>query len=711
MYTDMENMFRLIFPHSKKIRLTEVQKKVARSAKKLKRAIIVASCGRGKTEASYYTIIKSWKEQWKYHKFFYVLPQKMLTNSLATRLTEYNFRLGINEPWYIQHSSIPSDPYFDRTYIVTTIDQVLSGFYGIGREAYMKGREVVRGAFVFDEVQLLEPGKALLSTIYMLEKLYEYGNPFLIMTATMPQGLIDYLAKKFNMEVIIADEETPNREVVIEYRKELPIEEIKACSEKQIIICNTQAQIEKVVRAINEPDRVIVLNNKLLSSDRRKVEEQVIQYFGKHSSNDHNKILVASQIIEAGMDISAPVMYSVICPIDSLIQRAGRVVRWGGKGRIVIFELEGSETIYDIELLTRTLEVVQKHSSTLFSWKQQKEWVNEIMDPYYQEFLSEKSMKKHRISIKKDGKEQLIRDIDQVSIIVDPDIQEDSPLEIADKESVSEWTEKARKYLKGETIYRVTSKGLQKISASEIETGDTIIYNGKNSIYDEIGFRFREGGQSPRFYEKDLSPSPHKYEDYIEEPWILHAKETRKQMKKILEKEQFHPFVLKNLESISFLAGLHDIGKLDKVWQQHFASYKRTPLAHFPFKKGINPKLFENRNHALISAVSLQNILSHRKLYLNILLQHHKRWFPQEHTIYLKEYEFVDEAKEVLKEYGLSPKVVPFHDKHKELTYENDVMNPLDKDWVLFVYLVGTLMKADRLAIEEVKRQLKKKTS
>jgi len=544
-----------------------------------------------------------------------------------------------------------------------------------------------------------------------LERLCEYGNPFIIMTATMPQHLIDYLAEKLDMEVVIADEEDGNREIMLEYRRDLPVEDIKACSEKQIILCNTQAQIEKIVKAINEPERVIVLNDKLQPSDRKRAEEQVIQYFGKHSSNSHNKILVASQIVEAGMDISAPVMYSVICPMDSLIQRAGRIARWGGKGRIVVFEVEGSEAIYDPKLLSHTLKIVQKHSSTLFSWKQQKEWVTEVLDPYYREFLSEKNMKRHQISIQKDGRGQLIRDIDQVSIIVDPDVQEDSPLEIANKESVSEWIGKVKKYLKNEIIYRVTPNGLQKISVFEIESGDTIIYNGNNSIYDEIGFRFKEGEQSPRFYEKNYVSSSYKQEDYVEEPWILHAKETQRQMKQILEKEQFHSFVSKNLESIAFLAGLHDIGKLDKVWQQHFAAYKGIPLAHFPFQKGINPKLFEHRNHALIGAISLQNILSHRKLYLNILLQHHKRWFPQEQTIYLREYEFVDEAKEVLKEYGLSPKAVPFRDKYKELTYEEDVMNPLDEDWVLFVYLVGTLMKADRLAIEEVKRQWKSKNA
>ena len=49
-----------------------------------------------------------------------------------------------------------------------------------------------------------------------------------------------------------------------------------------------------------------------------------------------NRIMVSTQVVEAGVDISTPLLVTEIAPWPSLVQRFGRCARWGGSGRIII---------------------------------------------------------------------------------------------------------------------------------------------------------------------------------------------------------------------------------------------------------------------------------------------------------------------------------------------------------------------------------------
>ena len=49
-----------------------------------------------------------------------------------------------------------------------------------------------------------------------------------------------------------------------------------------------------------------------------------------------NRIIVATQVIEAGVDISASLLVTELAPWASLVQRFGRCARWGGRGQVVV---------------------------------------------------------------------------------------------------------------------------------------------------------------------------------------------------------------------------------------------------------------------------------------------------------------------------------------------------------------------------------------
>ena len=55
-----------------------------------------------------------------------------------------------------------------------------------------------------------------------------------------------------------------------------------------------------------------------------------------------NRIIVATQVIEAGVDISSALLITELAPWASLVQRFGRCARWGGIAQVVVVDFEHS---------------------------------------------------------------------------------------------------------------------------------------------------------------------------------------------------------------------------------------------------------------------------------------------------------------------------------------------------------------------------------
>lgn len=53
-----------------------------------------------------------------------------------------------------------------------------------------------------------------------------------------------------------------------------------------------------------------------------------------------NRIIVATQVIEAGVDISAGLLVTELAPWASLVQRFGRCARWGGMAQVIVADLQ-----------------------------------------------------------------------------------------------------------------------------------------------------------------------------------------------------------------------------------------------------------------------------------------------------------------------------------------------------------------------------------
>ncbi len=56
-----------------------------------------------------------------------------------------------------------------------------------------------------------------------------------------------------------------------------------------------------------------------------------------------DRIIVATQVVEAGVDISAAVLVTELAPWPSLVQRFGRCARWGGKAEVIVADNQATD--------------------------------------------------------------------------------------------------------------------------------------------------------------------------------------------------------------------------------------------------------------------------------------------------------------------------------------------------------------------------------
>ena len=331
-----------------------------------KNVILQAPTGSGKTRAALIPLLFNLAE-WaaddptKFpRKCIYSVPMRVLANQFyidSKALMEPFVRQERIKPEpdvTIQTGEHSTDPHFEGTLIFATIDQVLSSFlnipYGTGDKfANLNAGAIVGSYLVFDEFHLFDPDTTLPTTLAML-KMLKGITPFVMMTATFSRTMLEDLSKELDAEVIppldadvshyfsdIPAQQTDRQRIFnwVGEGNPLTAADILAQHKKRTIcICNLVDRATALYDAlINHPDRngvqVTLLHSRFLQTDRAKKEEDIRAIFGaaddKYGGESH--ILIATQVIEVGLDITCDVMHTELAPASSLLQRAGRCAR------------------------------------------------------------------------------------------------------------------------------------------------------------------------------------------------------------------------------------------------------------------------------------------------------------------------------------------------------------------------------------------------
>jgi CRISPR-associated endonuclease/helicase Cas3 len=99
-----------------------------------------------------------------------------------------------------------------------------------------------------------------------------------------------------------------------------------------LVVLNTVEKAIKVYKKIKEKGFngfLDLLHSRFTLNERKKKEKKLEEEFKNPKMENENspKILVATQVVEASLDIDADYLFTEIAPVDSLIQRMGRVMR------------------------------------------------------------------------------------------------------------------------------------------------------------------------------------------------------------------------------------------------------------------------------------------------------------------------------------------------------------------------------------------------
>ncbi|MDE0636823.1 MAG: CRISPR-associated helicase Cas3' [Candidatus Poribacteria bacterium] len=250
---------------------------------------------------------------------------------------------------------------------ISTVDHLIMSLYHGYKYADKAFSNVASSLVVFDEVHYYE--KHTMGAIAeTMRRLTELQIPHLVMTATIPCAVrkkLDTLGtnQPYTFQrapAVIGKTAEPKNPFEIKRLNDTLIDEDDGSvsdellglvqqniDRRQIIFVNQVARAKKIYQTLSESgfDENLICYHSGFISKHRNEKEKIIRALFKKSEdrkeadinalecrnfyNTEPCILVSTQVSELSLDISADVMYSEIAPIDSIVQRGGRLHRKG----------------------------------------------------------------------------------------------------------------------------------------------------------------------------------------------------------------------------------------------------------------------------------------------------------------------------------------------------------------------------------------------
>ncbi|HEY8292213.1 MAG TPA: DEAD/DEAH box helicase, partial [Thermomicrobiales bacterium] len=235
---------------------------------------------------------------------------------------------------------------WDAPIVVTTTVQLFESLFANKTGRCRKLHRLAESVIILDEAQALPPHllKPILDALGQLVR--HYGTTVVISTATQPafEAIAEFRA--IGAREIVPDATGYFRDltrVAYEWRTErtYALPEVAGWlrdAPQALAVMNTKQDALDLLAALDDPD-ALHLSTLLCGRHRMDVIADVTQRL--HA--DAPCRLVATQVIEAGVDLDFPLVLRALGPLDSIIQAAGRCNRGGvlEHGRVIVFRPEG----------------------------------------------------------------------------------------------------------------------------------------------------------------------------------------------------------------------------------------------------------------------------------------------------------------------------------------------------------------------------------
>ncbi len=303
----------------------------------------------------------------------------------------------------------PDSRYLIKPITLTTVDTLSMTLFGIPPEDLERIFKLIAGAWdgtstgslghylfswasvalsniVLDEVHLLADSTKSLSFLIALMRICtDFDQKLILMSATIPDSLkdvirehipdvefiefkpdsdLEFCRERMSKSYDIVLEEIPNEHD--KYGQILKWIDENDRFSKVIVVFNTIADAIGFYNLVKD-ENAILLHSRFSEKDRMAKQKKL-----QEIRDEDEYIVVSTQVIEAGVDISSNLFITEIAPANSLIQRLGRFLRYDEKvGRVIIW-YEGRDgkvraernryKVYDHTLTQKTLDWLMENS-------------------------------------------------------------------------------------------------------------------------------------------------------------------------------------------------------------------------------------------------------------------------------------------------------------------------------------------------------------
>ena len=261
---------------------------------------------------------------------------------------------------------------FNKKFVISTTQRLLMTLYSNRAGDKMKMASFRNSVLIIDEVQTIP--KPILSNLkWIFRKMNQYmGTKFILVSATIPHEISDIKPIKLPKDLL------PN--YLLQTKKQIsfaPFNVEKIPIEKTLVMANTR---KKAVTRYSEIDKahpdkdILYISTGIKKQDRMDIIKNL-------PKSDY--VLVSTQVVEAGADISFSHIFREEAPLDNIIQVMGRLNREGENqnAKLVVYPTDGKPDPYS----SLEFQVSQEKIKKITRERNNSVGLYDIMEEYYSE--------------------------------------------------------------------------------------------------------------------------------------------------------------------------------------------------------------------------------------------------------------------------------------------------------------------------------------
>lgn len=337
--------------------------------------LLRAPTGAGKTDACLLWASKQ-IESGKAERLIIAMPTRFTSNALSINVAETLSETGLyhSSAWFTKFQKGVKSGEIDKEFAkreqelarqlltpvtVCTIDHLLMSLTLSREEHHSIVFNLANSCVVIDEADFYDEFTQA-NILTLLQALKELKVPVMIMSASLPESCLEmYRSIGYKIDKIKEDNSDLER-IRCEIKEIRNYEEVQElgdlfeqCIEKEnaIIYANTVAKAFEFYKWFEGKGIKPILYHSRFTEPHKKDKEQILlKALGKEAwENETAKgIAILTQIGEMSVNISADIMISDLCPMDRLVQRAGRLCRFDKNkiGELYVIVPQQNDNLY-----------------------------------------------------------------------------------------------------------------------------------------------------------------------------------------------------------------------------------------------------------------------------------------------------------------------------------------------------------------------------